>query len=67
VTFTLTDNGGSTTTTVDYDFETKWGPIGSMMGGSIEKQLTKGFTGFLGDLDTAAQAVPPTSESGSAG
>jgi len=24
------------------------------MGGLIDRQLTKGFTGFLGDLDTAA-------------
>lgn len=41
------------TTTVDYDFEPA-GIVGRMMGPMLSRQLTKGFTGFLDDLDTAA-------------
>ena len=55
VTFSLVEDGDFTATSVDYDFETKFGPIGSLMGPMIEKQLTKGFTGFLDDLEAAAK------------
>jgi uncharacterized protein YndB with AHSA1/START domain len=53
--FTLADDGDSTTTTIDYNYEPKFGPIGSLMGPILDKQFTKGMTGFLVDLDSAAQ------------
>jgi len=46
-----------TPTRLRYQYETKWGPIGRLMGSMLDKQLQKGFTGFLADLETAAQAV----------
>jgi len=55
-TFTLVGDGDSTATTIDYAFEPRFGPIGKLMGGMLDKQFRKGFTGFLEDLDTAAQA-----------
>jgi len=55
VTFDLTAQGDDlTTVTVDYDYETKWGLLGRAMGGLLDRQLTRGFDGFLTDLDTAA-------------
>ena len=58
-TFTLGDTGDAATTgmQLDYDFETKWGFVGKLMGGSMTKQLTKGFTGFLEDLEAAATST----------
>ena len=55
VTFDL-DGDGSTTVSLHYEYETKWGFVGRMMGGLVDRQLTKGFTGFLRDLDAAATA-----------
>ena len=55
-TFTLGDAGDSTDMSLRYEYDTRWGPIGRLMGGSLDRQLTKGFTGFLADLDTAATA-----------
>ena len=55
-TFTIADD----TTTIDYEFEPK-GFIGRMMAPPLVRQLTKGFGGFLTDLDTAAAAASPTS------
>ena len=49
-----TGDAARTRVSVSYDYETKWGVLGKLMGGLIDRQLTKGFTGFLGDLDTAA-------------
>lgn len=39
---------------MSYDYQTKWGVLGKLIGGQLDRQLTKGFTGFLSDLDTAA-------------
>ena len=57
VTFTLTGEGEGSTTAIDYRYETKWGPIGRLMGPMLDGQLTKGFTGFLADLEKAATAT----------
>jgi len=54
VTFDLTDAGAGTEVSITYDFETKFGLLGQMMGGRIDKQLISGFTGFLEELETAA-------------
>lgn len=56
-TFRLTDGGDSTPTTIDYQYETKWGPLGKLMGPLLDKQLSRGFNGFLEDLETAAKAA----------
>lgn len=48
-TFTIGDH----TTTIDYEFEPK-GLVGRLTAPLLARQLTKGFTGFLLDLDTAA-------------
>ena len=44
---------GDDTTTIDYDFEPK-GLLGRMTAPLLARQLTKGFDGFLADLDAAA-------------
>ena len=54
VTFLLADEGAPTTIT--YRYEPGFGPLGSLMGPMIDKQLVRGFRGFLEELETAAQA-----------
>lgn len=57
VTFSLDEQSDSvTTTSIRYEYEPGYGPIGKMMGPMVDKQLTKGFGGFLEDLDAAAQS-----------
>ena len=55
-TFDLEGGEGSAPTTVNlnYEYSTKWGLVGKMMGGLLTRRLTKGFQGFLTDLDAAA-------------
>ena len=60
-TFTLAADGDSTTTGISYAYELGYGPIGRLMAGSLAKQLTKGFDGFLADLDAAAQQAGASS------
>jgi hypothetical protein len=52
-TFTLGDG----TTTIDYAYQPK-GLIGKITGPLLDRQLTKGFRGFLADLEKAAQQQP---------
>jgi uncharacterized protein YndB with AHSA1/START domain len=56
VTFELVGDGGDwpTTVGVDYAYEPRFGPVGNLISGMIDRQLTKGFTGFLADLDASA-------------
>ena len=56
VSFTLTGDGDRSATTIDYRYETRWGAVGRLMGPMIDSQLTKGFSGFLVDLESAAGA-----------
>ena len=56
VTFTMNDGGGSTPTTLSYDFEAKGGPLAGLVAALMKRQLDRGFSGFLDDLETAAQA-----------
>ena len=55
-TFDLSAGADSDSTNVGltYDYETKWGIAGKAIGGLLDRQLTKGFSGFLADLETAA-------------
>ncbi|MFQ5556492.1 MAG: SRPBCC family protein [Acidimicrobiales bacterium] len=55
VTFSLDGVDGSTDTSVHYAYETRFGPLGRLIGPLLDKQLVKGFNGFLGDLETAAR------------
>ncbi|MEM7092276.1 MAG: SRPBCC family protein [Actinomycetota bacterium] len=58
VEFLLAAEGDGTRTTINYTFQPKGGPIAGVIGKMLEGQLTKGFTGFLDELETAAQAQP---------
>ena len=55
VTFDLIEDGSATSTTVVYEYEPKFGPLGSLLGPVLDRQLRKGFEGFLADLEKAAQ------------
>lgn len=55
MTFTLVDNGEATGFTMSYDFEPKGGPLAFILGPMIERPLRKGFTGFIDQLEPAAQ------------
>ena len=50
-TFTLNDD----TTTIDYEYEPTM--LGRLSARVLDHQLSKGFEGFLSDLDTAANAT----------
>jgi len=56
VTFDLSSGADSESTSIDvtYDYETKWGIAGKALGVLLDRQLVKGFAGFLADLETAA-------------
>lgn len=54
-TFTIGDD----TTEIDYEYEPK-GLLGTIMSPLLPRQLTKGFEGFLVDLDAAANATTST-------
>ena len=54
--FALEASGSGTRVTIAYCYEPKFGPLGQLMGRLVmDGQLTKGFTGFLKDLDRAAR------------
>lgn len=54
VTITLGDGTASSPTTLHYAYQPGLGPLGAVIGPLLDKQLSKGFTGFLEDLDKAA-------------
>jgi hypothetical protein len=55
VTFTLGDTTPEqTSTTVVYAYQPKFGPVGRLMSPLLDRQLRKGFEGFLADLERAA-------------
>jgi len=51
-TFSIEPDGDGSTVTIDYAYEPRIGAVGPLM----DRQLTKGFTGFLADLDRAARS-----------
>ena len=56
--FVLQPTGSGTDVSVAYSYEPKFGALGQLMGRlMIDGQLTKGFAGFLKDLDRAAQGA----------
>jgi uncharacterized protein YndB with AHSA1/START domain len=62
-TFTLAGDD-STTASINYTYEPRFGPIGAIMGPILDRQFRKGFTGFLVDLAAAAQnhTSPPSTD-----
>jgi hypothetical protein len=63
-TFTLSAGAdtdpASTTVGLDDESTTKYGFVGRLMKGGLERRLEKGFDGFLADLDAAASAGSTT-------
>ena len=59
VTFILEPSlsGDRTRTVVEYRYRPKGGPLRRLLGPLVDRQLAKGFTGFLTDLETAARQV----------
>lgn len=53
VTFEVGEQGQPTTIT--YAYEPRFGPVGRLMGPMIDRQLTRGFEGFLTDWEAAAK------------
>lgn len=57
VTFSLLHGGeGKTKVDLTYDYQLKFGPLGSLINKPFASQLTAGFEGFLDDLGAAAIA-----------
>ena len=55
-TFTLSGTGAATDVSVEYSYEPKFGLWGHLMGRlMLDGQLTKGFMGFLKDLEQASR------------
>ena len=54
VTFTLSSADGATPTELRYAYQPRFGPIGSLLGPLMDRQLISGFEGFLADLDRTA-------------
>jgi uncharacterized protein YndB with AHSA1/START domain len=56
-TMTFTLSGGDTTSfTMNYVYEPKGGPLAFIYGPILDRQMNKGFNGFIDSLELAAQA-----------
>ncbi len=56
VTFVLSPADDATEVSVNYEYKPKFGFLGQIMGSLVlDGQLTKGFKGFLNDLDAASK------------
>ena len=55
MTFTLS-GGDTTVVTMSYDYEPKGGPLAFILGPILDRQMEKGFNGFIDYLEPAAQA-----------
>jgi hypothetical protein len=60
MTFTLSDHGETTPFTMSYDYEPKGGPLAFIFGPMLDRQMKKGFNGFIDSLEPAAQAQTAT-------
>lgn len=56
MTFTLSDGGETTPLTMSYDYQPKGGPLAFIFGPMLDRQMRKGFNGFIDSLERAAQA-----------
>ncbi|MGI9644701.1 MAG: SRPBCC family protein [Ilumatobacteraceae bacterium] len=55
MTFTLADGGDSTPFTMAYAYDPKGGFLASIFGPLMDRQMKKGFNGFVDSLEPAAQ------------
>ena len=55
-TFTLSDDGEATRFTMSYAYKPKGGPLAFILGPILDRQMNKGFGGFIDSLEQAAQA-----------
>ena len=60
MTFTLSDGAETTPFTMSYDYEPKGGPLAFIFGPLLDRQMKKGFNGFIDNLEPAAQARAAT-------
>ncbi len=60
MTFTLSDGGETTPFTMSYDYEPKGGPLAFIYGPMLDRQMKKGFNGFIDNLEPTAQARAAT-------
>ncbi len=56
MTFTLSGLGETTPFAMSYDYEPKGGPLAFIFGPMLDRQMKKGFNGFIDSLEPAAQA-----------
>ena len=56
MTFTLSGGDETTLFTMSYDYEPKGGPLAFIVGPVLDRQMNKGFNGFIDLLEPAAQA-----------
>lgn len=54
-TFSLEEAGAQTEVQIDYEFTANGGPLAGLLERAMSGQLEKGFSGFLEDLEKAAQ------------
>ena len=59
-TFTLSGSDETTLFTMSYDYEPKGGPVAIIYGPLLDRQMNKGFNGFIDSLESAAQARAAT-------
>jgi len=60
-TMTFTLSGGNTTSlTMNYVYEPKGGPLAFVYGPMLDRQMKKGFNGFIDSLELEAQARAAT-------
>ncbi|MGI9641586.1 MAG: SRPBCC family protein [Acidimicrobiia bacterium] len=57
MTFTLSAGGDTTPFTMSYDYEPKGGPLAFILGPLMDRQMNKGFNGFIDSLEPAAQTL----------
>ena len=57
MTFTLGGGGETTPLTMSYDYDPKGGPLAVLYGPLLDRQMSKGFNGFIDSLESAAQAA----------
>lgn len=57
MTFALSDDGRATGVTMSYGYEPKGGPLAFILGPIMDRQMSKGFNGFIDSLERAAQAT----------
>jgi uncharacterized protein YndB with AHSA1/START domain len=55
MTFTLSGSDEATLLTMSYDYEPKGGPLAFIFGPILDRQMNKGFNGFIDYLEQAAQ------------